>query len=182
MGAVPSSPEAQHLLCQRRAGELVLQRKPLPPGSVCPARLATTGSHGKKQVYSLFSRTEQGVSQLGMEPADPDSIEHQQRGSPAKPNPMRGSSPERLHLEVGVGRQHPDGCLRGLCLPFQALSTCGRGATPWQCLAGEDVKSKAEAPRGTWRRQEGLISCMELAVVWTPASATAAALLEASLH
>lgn len=82
----------------------------------------------------------------------------------------------------GLGGSTLTAAFVGCACLSQALSTCGRGATPWQCLAGEDVKSKAEAPRGTWRRQEGLVSCMELAVVWTRASAAAAALLEASLH
>lgn len=47
-------------------------------------------------------------------------------------------------------------CVDSACLP-QAWSTCGRGAAPWQCLAGEKVKSKAKAPRGTWRRRKGCL-------------------------
>lgn len=121
------------------------------------------GSHGKKQGRAPFqdwavglkagngtcrSRTRWSNSE-GLPPA-----QSQERQAPAAPHPsplpeLPSAHPEGCTQESGgVGRQHRDGCLRGLLASPRPWST-GEWAAPWQCLAVEAVKSKAKVPRGT---------------------------------
>lgn len=126
--AVLSGPEARAPL--RHGGELGAWAAPRAPAAWghLPSQAAHRGVHGKKQVHALLSRTEQWVSVLGMQRADPglngastvrvsSPTQSQERRAPATPHPSPPlgfqSSPGRL---PGLGGSTvPAACVD--CLP-----------------------------------------------------------------